>query len=99
MTHQLVEAAIGTPANSPSSPPTHQRRYLPAAPIHRLIGHLRANGVSLNQQASQWSIDRRTLQRLLVRSRIRSDAADRFAVATGRHPSELWPDWFEEGAP
>ena len=38
-------------------------------------------------------VDRSTLHRLLSRDRLRSDAADRIAVALGRHPSELWPEW------
>ncbi|MGH3264465.1 MAG: hypothetical protein ACRDNS_20995 [Trebonia sp.] len=39
-------------------------------------------------------IDRRTLQRLLVRRAVRSDTADRIAIALGRHPSEIWSQWF-----
>lgn len=81
----------------PDVVPSPQLRRLPAAPIHRLIQDLRAAGVSLNQQAARWSINRRTLQRVLRGASIRQDAADRLAVATGRHPSELWPEWFDEG--
>lgn len=28
------------------------------------------------------------------RERLRYDTADRIAVGLGRHPSELWPEWF-----
>ena len=41
-------------------------------------------------------VDRSTLHRLLNRDQLRSDAADRIAVTLGRHPSELWPDWFAD---
>jgi hypothetical protein len=41
-------------------------------------------------------VDRSTLHRLLSRDRLRSDAADRIAVTLGRHPSELWPEWFAD---
>jgi lambda repressor-like predicted transcriptional regulator len=33
---------------------------------------------------------------VLSRDRLRSDAADRIAVVLGRHPSELWPEWFAD---
>lgn len=39
-------------------------------------------------------LDRSTLHRLLSRDQLRLDAADRIAVTLGRHPSELWPEWF-----
>jgi lambda repressor-like predicted transcriptional regulator len=34
------------------------------------------------------------LQRVLAKRSVRSDTADRIAVALGRHPWELWPEWF-----
>lgn len=41
-------------------------------------------------------VDRSTLYRVLSRDRLRSDTADRIAVALGRHPFELWPEWFRD---
>jgi plasmid maintenance system antidote protein VapI len=45
--------------------------------------------------AARIGVDRRTLQRLVSRRRLRSDAADRIAIAFGRHPFEIWPEWFD----
>ena len=71
--------------------------FFPAAPARQLLarvvedfdGNLSAASVALR-------VDRSTLHRLLSRDRLRSDAADRIAVTLGRHPSELWPDWFAD---
>lgn len=49
---------------------------------------------SIAELADELCIDRRTLQRILVKSAVRGDTADRIAIALGRHPSELWVDWF-----
>ena len=50
--------------------------------------------VTVAQLALSLGIHRSTLQRLYTRSHLRYDAADHIAVTLGRHPSELWPDWF-----
>jgi lambda repressor-like predicted transcriptional regulator len=76
-----------------SSPP----RWFSSAPIREFIYERRAAGQGLNVIADLAGINRRRLQRVLARERLRSDAADALAVALGRHPCELWPDWFEEG--
>jgi len=34
---------------------------------------------------------------VLGRDRLRYDTGDRIAVCLGRHPSELWPEWFPAG--
>jgi lambda repressor-like predicted transcriptional regulator len=44
--------------------------------------------------AEELRIDRRTLQRVLAKRCVRSDTADRISIALGRHPGELWPEWF-----
>lgn len=72
-------------------------RALPAQPLHALINHERRAGASIRDLSERWAVNRRTLQRYLTRSWLRRDAADRIAVAAGRHPSEIWPDWFWEG--
>ena len=71
--------------------------FFPAAPARRLL----ARGVadcdgSLSAASVALGVDRSTLHRLLSRDRLRSDAADRIAVTLGRHPRELWPDWFDD---
>ena len=76
---------------------TNRAAFFPAAPARRLVaravadcdGNLTAASVALRG-------DRSTLHRLLRQDRLRSDAADRIAVTLGRHPSELWPEWFAD---
>jgi len=48
----------------------------------------------LSALAEVLRLDRSTLYRVLSRDRLRYDTADRIAVCLGRHPSELWPEWF-----
>jgi lambda repressor-like predicted transcriptional regulator len=69
-------------------------RLLPTEPVVAAIGSLLATH-STTHLARTLSLDRRTLQRLSTRPYIRRDAADRLAVALGRHPSEIWVEWFE----
>ena len=76
---------------------TNRAAFFPAAPARRLVaravadcdGNLTVASVALRG-------DRSTLHRLLRQDRLRSDAADRIAVTLGRHPSELWPEWFAD---
>ena len=72
-----------------------RRRFFPAGPaqvaVARLAADLQADATEL---AAVLRVDRSTLYRLGRGGRLRSDAADRIAVALGRHPNELWPDWF-----
>jgi hypothetical protein len=49
---------------------------------------------SIVDLAQELRIDRRTLQRVLAKRSVRSDTADRIAIGLGRHPGELWPEWF-----
>ena len=64
-------------------------RRLVARVVEDCDGNLTAASAALR-------VDRGTLHRLLSRDRLRSDAADRIAVTLGRHPSELWPEWFAD---
>jgi hypothetical protein len=70
-------------------------RWFPAEPawqaLHRLA---RARQLAVTDLARLVGLDRRTIQRLARRDRLRTDAADHVAVALGRHPCELWPTWF-----
>ena len=67
----------------------------PAQPARAAATRLaRSRDLSVTELASHVGLDRSTLQRLFTRDRLRYDAADTIAVALGRHPSELWPDWF-----
>ncbi|MDX6224974.1 MAG: Winged helix-turn-helix DNA-binding [Frankiales bacterium] len=69
--------------------------YVSSAPARHAL-HLLAldRGFSVTALAEHLGYDRRTLQRIVRRSRLRSDCADRLAVALGRHPYELWPEWW-----
>ena len=71
--------------------------FFPAAPARRLLARVVADhDGNLTAASAVLQIDRSTLHRLLSRSRLRSDAVDRIAVTLGRHPSELWPEWFAD---
>jgi lambda repressor-like predicted transcriptional regulator len=70
--------------------------FFPAEPAHEAlaVAARRVDG-DLKLLAEVLRIDRSTLYRLLQRSRLRYDAADSIAVALGRHPVELWSNWFD----
>jgi len=68
-------------------------QWYPAEPAIRALEQ-RCKSSPLRALAGDIKIDRRTLERLRHRRRLRLDCADRIAVALGRHPSELWPEWF-----
>jgi len=71
--------------------------FFPAAPARRLVARVVADcDGNLTAASAVLQIDRSTLHRLLSRDRLRSDAADRIAVTLGRHPCELWPEWFAD---
>jgi lambda repressor-like predicted transcriptional regulator len=72
--------------------------FLPAAPAQRLLRRRAAEQAGdLSALADILRLDRSTLYRVLGRDRLRYDTADRIAVCLGRHPSELWPEWFPTG--
>ena len=71
--------------------------FFPAAPARRLVARVVADhDGKLTAASVALRVDRSTLHRLLHREQLRSDAADRIAVTLGRHPSELWPEWFAD---
>lgn len=70
--------------------------YLPSQPAHAALRRLLDGDADLSALADVLRLDRSTLHRLLHRDRLRYDAADRIAVALGRHPHELWPEWFTD---
>jgi hypothetical protein len=73
-------------------------RWFPAEPAWRALHRrARARRISIVELAAVVGLDRRTIQRLAARRRLRTDAADRLAVALGRHGWELWPTWFDRG--
>ncbi|MHB8342291.1 MAG: helix-turn-helix domain-containing protein [Mycobacteriales bacterium] len=69
--------------------------YLPAGPARDVLESLAMRrGQSVEELAVGLGLDRRTLYRLMASERLSVHVADRFAVACGRHPVEIWPDWF-----
>jgi lambda repressor-like predicted transcriptional regulator len=69
----------------------------PTAPIRQILQRRATDlGLSLTDLADIIRLPRRTLTRLLSRSHIRWDTADRTAIALGHHPSEIWPNWYPE---
>ena len=76
---------------------TTGRPFFPAEPARRLLARVVADhDGNLTAASAVLQVDRSTLHRLLSRDQLRSDAADRVAVTLGRHPSELWPEWFAD---
>ena len=70
--------------------------FLPSQPAQAALRRLLDGDADLSALADVLRLDRSTLHRLLCRDRLRYDAADHIAVALGRHPYELWPEWFTE---
>ena len=68
--------------------------YLPSQPAQAALRRLLDGDSDLIALADVLRLDRSTLHRLMGRDRLRYDAADRVAIALGRHPYELWPEWF-----
>ena len=68
----------------------------PTEPARQLLhAHAARHDVPLTEVGDVLGLPRRTLYRALTGPRLRWDAADRIAIALGKHPSELWPTWFE----
>ena len=75
------------------------RGFLPAEPArHALEREAVSRHATVSGLARGLGLDRSTLYRLLYRENLRYDAADHIAVALGRHPCEIWPEWFDHRA-
>ncbi len=72
------------------------RIYFSGRPAQTALQRLREDDVDMTFLAEVLRVDRSTLCRVLSRDRLRYDTADRIAVALGRHPYELWPEWFSD---
>lgn len=71
----------------------------PTGPVLRLLlDRAAADRLPLTELAQRIRLPRRTLYRVLGSTQLRWDTADRVAVSLGRHPSEIWPGWFEEAS-
>ncbi|MCU1593767.1 MAG: Winged helix-turn-helix DNA-binding [Frankiales bacterium] len=70
--------------------------FYTAAPAQKALANLLATTEgNVTAVAELLRVDRSTVYRVLRRARLRYDAADAIAVALGRHPVELWPDWYD----
>lgn len=70
--------------------------YFAAEPARRALRRLAADTDSTTcALAGRLGVDRSTIQRLFTRDRIRWDAADHIAIGLGYHPSQIWPEWFD----
>jgi lambda repressor-like predicted transcriptional regulator len=73
-----------------------ERRFMATEPArHAVAREAMRRQIGLSGLARALGLDRSTLYRLQHRDRLRDDAADHIAVALGRHPSEIWPEWFD----
>jgi lambda repressor-like predicted transcriptional regulator len=76
-------------------PPRPEERWFAAEPAIRALQRLaQRRHLSHDQIAVYLGIDQTSLSRLLAAAKLRSDRADAIACALGRHPYELWPEWF-----
>ncbi|HLZ37214.1 MAG TPA: helix-turn-helix domain-containing protein [Mycobacteriales bacterium] len=83
-------------AGRSDQPPPPPGRWFPAEPAWRALHRLaHARRISIVELAAVVGLDRRTIQRLAAGRRLRTDAADRLAVALACHPCDLWPTWFD----
>lgn len=70
--------------------------YIPTAPLKRRIDALYATGTSQEVIAKRAGFtSRRWVNYYINRDSINMAIADRLAVASGAHPVEIWPDWFD----
>ena len=70
------------------------RKY-PVAPLLRLFGDMTSR-----QAEKQFGVHYSTINRWRTDPRIMITEwdADRYAILMGKHPSELWNDWFDLSA-
>jgi len=69
---------------------------LPTAPARRaLVEYARRRRLSMDQLSDVLHLDDVDIPALVQRRWLPWPLADRVAVALGRHPCELWPEWFE----
>jgi plasmid maintenance system antidote protein VapI len=73
---------------------TCQSVRFPTEPVRDLLARLaRDRALTVSELARQLQLDRRTVQRVCARESLSLATADRLAVACGRHPCEIWPEW------
>ena len=67
----------------------------PAEPARKALMELALRRqLSLMEAALEIHLDEVTARKVFLRRWLPWDRADHIAVALGRHPSELWPDWY-----
>lgn len=72
----------------------------PAEPARQaLIALARRRHLGVMDAALDIHLDELTARKLFLRRWLPWERADQIAVALGRHPSELWPDWFGPPSP
>ena len=69
---------------------------LSTTPARRaLVAYARQRRLRLDQLADVLRLNDLDMPAVLNRRRMSWHIADRIAVALGRHPYELWPEWFD----
>jgi lambda repressor-like predicted transcriptional regulator len=70
-------------------------RRFPTAPAAALLRRRCAeHDISLVELADRVGLPLRMVRRCLEGRWLRVGTADRVACALGRHPGDLWPEWF-----
>jgi lambda repressor-like predicted transcriptional regulator len=82
--------ATFTPSDTAPAPLT----FPPEPARQALIALARRRSLSVMRLTVDIHLDLDTARSVFLRRRLPWDHADHIAIALGRHPSELWPDWF-----
>jgi len=76
--------------------PARAAVQLPAGPAHRAIAErAERQRISDEQTSRGLGLDPDLVRSVAHRRWLPWELADEVAVALGRHPSELWPEWFQ----
>ena len=69
----------------------------PAGPAQRAIqGFAQRHNLSLDGVAFAIALDAQLIGSVMQRRWLPWESADTLAVALGKHPSALWPEWFAQ---
>ena len=87
-----------------SAPPSGTRtrdivllERFPAGPAQRAIrGFAQRHNLSLDGVAVAIAVDSHLIGSVMQRRWLPWELADTLAVALGKHPSALWPEWFAQ---
>ena len=75
-------------------------RSFPTTPVAALLRRMcLEQRIPMAELADRVGLSFRTVRHCLEERMMRESTADRVACALGRHPCELWPEWFSQRSP